>query len=116
MSGDWPQPSFAAPRLPRRQKVRYDGFTAEWRLAAPNPAGPLRITGANRRETLPGKSVGVTLFEPVNLYAVMSRAVKYAVLLIALTFAACLAIELATGPRCTSCNTASSDSAWRCST
>ena len=45
----------------------------------------------------PGVTIGVELFEPMSLYATMGRAVKYAVLFIALTFAACFAIEFASG-------------------
>jgi inner membrane protein len=49
---------------------------------------------------------GITLFNPVNAYRETDRAIKYGVLFIALTFAACLLFELATEGGRTSRSTA----------
>ena len=97
MTGDWPHPSFLAPRLPLAHEIDDDGFRAEWRLTAPTPDRAMFLANKGRPQWFPGVTIGVELFEPMSLYATMGRAVKYAVLFIALTFAACFAIEFASG-------------------
>jgi inner membrane protein len=88
----WPHPSFEGAPAPLDPAITDDGFTARWSVLEINrnfgqswydhevrPGVPAEVAFAQ-------SAVGVTFYEPVDVYQRNYRAVHYAVLLIAITF------------------------------
>ena len=94
----WPHPSFIGGVLPVERAVDDDGFSAEWAISLLNRSFPQAFT-VGSAVALDEISSGVRLFEPVALYDLVTRAVKYGLLFIALTFLTLGLIELVTGVR-----------------
>ncbi|SAI67438.1 Inner membrane protein CreD [Bordetella ansorpii] len=106
MNADWPHPSFGGRFLPAERTVTDQGFEATWRvfsLATTAPAdygrGVPLCANDMRQEYGPEpgtcvESFGVAFFDPVNPYSLSSRAVKYGMLFVGLTFIAVGMLEL----------------------
>jgi inner membrane protein len=99
----WRSPSFIGPYLPTTQTVTREGFQASWTTSSLGRGYP-QVWKPTPGETPQDVTVlqsafGVALISPVDAYRETDRAIKYGVLFIGLTFAACLLFELATGTR-----------------
>lgn len=94
----WPHPSFIGDVLPVERTVDDAGFSAEWTIPLLNRSYPQAFT-AGAAMAIDEISSGVRLFEPVALYDLVTRAVKYGLLFIGLTFLTLGLIELVTGVR-----------------
>lgn len=101
LSAAWPHPSFGGAGLPSGSRLRDDGFTAEWQASA-FAAGlpPVRHLQPQELDSSPlwmlqQAAIGVALVEPVDVYLMSERAVKYALFVLALTFAAVFLFEAA---------------------
>lgn len=99
LTSNWPHPNFIGDFLPQEREVSDSGFSASWQstwyannLNASFDDG--RTIATNR---LPAFSV--TVANPVDQYQLTDRAVKYAVLLIGLTFMGFFLLETLTGLR-----------------
>ncbi|MEZ5486262.1 MAG: inner membrane CreD family protein [Steroidobacteraceae bacterium] len=97
LRGDWPHPNFDGAESPATREIGTDGFSARWastwlRWTLPETwrGEPLKAA-----ELLAAGS-GITLFQPLDLYALNYRAVHHGVLFIAVTFLALFAWEHAT--------------------
>jgi inner membrane protein len=95
--GDWPHPGFDGRHLPQAPQVRDDGFQARWAvsrlssrvqqaLAACHPMG-------DACEEAGAGAFGVKLVDPVDRYLMTERAMKYALLFLALVFGAVFLVE-----------------------
>ena len=95
MKSDWPDPSFSGAFLPVERSVSKTGFTAAWtvpHLARSVPqAWGLSEQGIDRFRPY---QFGVSFFQPVGFYDLVTRAVKYAVLFVGLAFMAVFVLEL----------------------
>lgn len=97
LSADWPHPSFIGNYLPIKREVTDQGFSAQWQTS---------FFSTNLREALnnclattdcdgfKARSFGVSFIEPVDQYLKSDRAIKYALLFIALTFAGFFLFEV----------------------
>lgn len=90
LRSDWKDPSFQGEQLPQ-YTISEKGFKADWRLLSQHRIYP-RIW-KDQAYTLQSDAVGVSLFIPVNTYQQVLRSVKYAALVILLTFVAFFLIE-----------------------
>lgn len=81
----WPHPSFVGDVLPAERTVEDGGFSAVWTIPLLNRSYP-QVWRAGSPIAIDEISAGVRLFEPVALYDLVTRAVKYGLLFIALTF------------------------------
>ncbi|HEY5755740.1 MAG TPA: cell envelope integrity protein CreD [Steroidobacter sp.] len=100
MSADWPHPSFQGAFLPSERTISEQGFEARWQVLELNRTyGQVWHEGEVTDEALRQSSFGVSLFQPVDIYQRGERAVKYAVLFIALTFLTFFAWEQLTRNR-----------------
>jgi inner membrane protein len=81
----WPHPSFTGTILPEARQVSAQGFSASWATTYLSTNQPLQWLASETR-TAARETFGVSLIKPVDLYAQTSRAIKYGVLFIALTF------------------------------
>lgn len=97
LKSDWPHPSFVGEYLPSRREITPEGFSAEWQTS---------FFATNLEETMRGceaqsqciglfqRSFGVSFVDPVDQYLKTDRAIKYALLFIALTFATFFLFEV----------------------
>jgi inner membrane protein len=90
-SSSWSSPSFTGSMLPDVRTVKDSGFAADWKVLAINRKFPQQWKKATYN--LSDSPFGVDLFVPVDAYQQITRTVKYALLIIVLTFTAFLLIE-----------------------
>lgn len=100
MSSTWPHPSFGGRFLPdpESQYTGADGFRASWSISAlaADAAQTLRTAEARNCQGNCGSgldAVELRLVEPVAIYTLSDRALKYAYLFVVLTFAAFFVYE-----------------------
>lgn len=97
LKSDWPHPSFVGEYLPSRREITAQGFSAEWQTSffATNLEETLRgCEGQSLCQGLFQRSFGVSFVDPVDQYLKTDRAIKYALLFIALTFATFFLFEV----------------------
>ncbi len=83
MTSDWPHPSFTGTFVPQTHEISENGFTAEWNAGEMNRSFPQILGGS---QNISNADFGVSFIQPVNHYGKVDRAVKYAILVIGLTF------------------------------
>jgi inner membrane protein len=92
MRSTWPHPKFEGAPAPLDPQIGDQGFTARWSVLEINRNFGQSWYDTQVRDGLPAEAafaasgVGVTFYEPVDVYQRNYRAVHYAVLLIAITF------------------------------
>lgn len=96
MTSDWPHPKFLGRYLPDRREVREDGFAAEWRSTnlATNVTRDLSLCASGNCAGLRANHFGVELIEPVDVYVLSERSVKYGFLFILLVFSGVVLVEI----------------------
>lgn len=87
----WPDPSFTGAALPDIRTIKDSGFVANWKVLALNRKFPQQWKEGDY--DLNDAAFGVSLIVPVDVYQQTTRSVKYAILIILLTFTAFLLIE-----------------------
>jgi inner membrane protein len=95
LSSDWPHPSFSGAFLPADRTVTANGFEAAWtvpHLARSVPNAWSAIDGGFER--MSAYQFGVNFYSPVDFYDLVSRAVKYGILFLALSFMGVFVLEL----------------------
>lgn len=92
----WPHPSFLGRYLPTERQIDDEGFTATWRVAS--FSSDMDRIGARCQvgdcEPFFENTFGVALIQPVDIYQQAERSVKYAILIITLTFVAFFLFEV----------------------
>jgi inner membrane protein len=101
LRADWPHPSFGGRFLPAERKVESTGFAATWRVSglATDAAmalakGKALCNGINvmgASECL--DALSVAFIDPINVYTLSDRAIKYGLLFIVLTLSAVALME-----------------------
>lgn len=99
ITSNWPHPNFVGDFLPKERALTEKGFTASWQSTwfANNLNASFEGMPAIDARQLPAFSV--TVANPVDQYQLTDRAIKYAVLLIGLTFMSFFLLETLTGLR-----------------
>ncbi|MYF11645.1 MAG: cell envelope integrity protein CreD, partial [Gammaproteobacteria bacterium] len=97
----WPHPSFTGRFLPDDSEVRTDGFAASYNVSGLARGFPsvFRISSSDNNAFFTQESVGLDLFEPVNMYTSVERSLKYGIMFVVLTLVGLLCLELSTGLR-----------------
>ena len=90
-TSSWSSPSFTGSVLPDIRSVKDSGFVADWKVLALNRKYPQQWSEGEH--DLNSSAFGVSLIVPVDAYQQTTRSVKYAILLIGLTFVAFFLIE-----------------------
>ncbi len=98
LRSEWPHPSFFGDVLPAAREISNDGFSAEWTIPLLNRSYP-QAWLACQDVDITEIEAGVRLFEPIGLYDLVTRAVKYGLLFIVLTFLTLGLIEFVTESR-----------------
>lgn len=83
---DWKNPAFDGKYLPDTSTVTVKGFTADWKILHFNRSYPQYFTNTFNNYATTESAFGINLLQPVDAYGQTMRSVKYAVLIIALTF------------------------------
>jgi len=97
---DWPHPSFGGRFLPLPQtKVGPGGFEASWSVSGLASAAQAQIVDAiESGRACPAASCAerlhVRFIEPIDIYSLSDRALKYGFLFVAITFGAFFAFEI----------------------
>jgi inner membrane protein len=98
LASKWPHPSFVGRVLPDAGgTLSPDGFAATWRTShfATNLAQlHQRCVQARQCDPFQQYSLGVSFYQPVDLYQTVERSVKYGFLFIGLTFLAFFVFEI----------------------
>ncbi|MBB3322556.1 cell envelope integrity protein CreD [Atlantibacter sp. RC6] len=98
LTSNWPHPGFLGDFLPQQREVGDSGFKAQWQSSwFANNINTTFEEGADLyREINSLPAFSVTVETPADQYQLIDRAVKYALLLIALTFMAFFIFETLT--------------------
>ncbi|WP_236978663.1 cell envelope integrity protein CreD [Membranihabitans maritimus] len=86
IESSWTAPSFMGDFLPDTRAVSEEGFNASWKILEFNRNFPQSWMDLDREESLNGSAFGVDFIIPVDNYKKSLRSVKYALMVIALTF------------------------------
>lgn len=92
ISSAWPSPSFDGNTLPSQREVTDSGFSSQWSFNRANLSFGSVIRQADLKVS--SMAFGVSMVQPADQYNKTMRSVKYAILLIGLTFALFFIIEL----------------------
>ena len=82
---DWPSPSFDGSFLPDERNITDTGFEAKWKVLELNRDYP-QVWDGNLKQNIHNYSFGARMVVVVDEYQKNTRAVKYAIMFIALTF------------------------------
>ena len=96
MESTWPHPSFTGGFLPDERSVTDKGFRATWQLSRYATGVDALIQGrrAGSKPELATCDFGVRFVTPVDVYQQSTRAVKYGMLFVVLTFAGFFLFEV----------------------
>lgn len=99
LNSNWPHPGFMGNYLPVKHQISESGFQANWQSSwfANNLGGWFNDNDVPEWKAIPAFSVMIAT--PADQYQLTDRAIKYAILLIALTFMAFFVFETLTGLR-----------------
>ena len=90
----WEHPSFQGAILPMERNISKEGFTAKWTIPSLARNFPQTWIHELHSYDVSALLTGVDLFEPVELYSLVQRSIKYGVLFILLTFLTFLIFEM----------------------
>jgi inner membrane protein len=94
-SSVWNNPAFDGKYLPDTERITGKGFEADWSISQFNRDFPKIFTGNSKATQLVNESAfGVILLSPFDAYAQTMRSLKYAILIIGLTFFAYFFTEI----------------------
>jgi inner membrane protein len=93
MKSAWKHPSFQGYEVPDSNRVDDAGFTAVWNTAQQSPASTYTAP-QSRGDENGGTAFGVSVIQPGDSYSKTLRTVKYAILVIVLSFAMFFITEL----------------------
>lgn len=95
MQSSWKDPAFDGKYLPDSHQINTSGFSATWKILHFNRSFPQQFT-SNSINNLQfnESSFGINFLQPVDAYTQTMRSVKYAILIISLTFFVYFFIEI----------------------
>lgn len=89
----WPHPKFDGRQIPDSHDITDDGFSAVWSSNA-LARGFASELDEEHFSSMSDSGAGITLTEPVSLYRMVTRAVKYGFLVIGLTLLSIFCLEM----------------------
>jgi inner membrane protein len=98
MRSAWHSPSFFGAFLPAARLINDDGFTARWSVPyLARGFGQVDIENDGVNATVQQSAFGMKFYQPVDFYSLVDRSLKYAILVIGLTFLTFYIFELVAG-------------------
>ena len=89
----WPHPQFSGNFLPRTRSIGKSGFQARWEVTSLATDAQAQFAAVEPNPDDAIDTISVALVDPVNLYSMVDRATKYALLFVLLTFVAFFMFE-----------------------
>lgn len=86
LDSEWPDPNFHGSFLPAEKSISESGFKAGWHVIDLNRNYPQDWICGDHKAAINDSEFGVSLAYPVDDYRKISRAVKYLILFLSLTF------------------------------
>ncbi len=100
LASDWAHPSFTGAFLPTDRTVSANGFSAKWRVPHLARSVPHSWTLADGGfERFSQHQFGVTFYQPLDFYDLVTRALKYGILFLAVGFMGVFMLELMSDKR-----------------
>ncbi|MDR2874553.1 MAG: cell envelope integrity protein CreD [Methylobacillus sp.] len=96
LTSAWPHPSFVGSYLPRERSVSDQGFDAQWQISGLAKSASAQNGNERSGET---EVFSVSFIDPVNIYLMSERAVKYGLMFVVLVFTAFFLFEVLRGLR-----------------
>lgn len=102
LRADWPHPSFGGRFLPAERRIESSNFAASWRISGlATDAAQVLAKGAELCNGLNTTNVAacmdtlsVAFIDPINVYVLSDRAIKYGLLFVLMTLAAVATMEV----------------------
>ena len=96
MQSDWATPSFDGSFLPENRNITNSGFTSDWKVLDLNRSygQVVRADDGNAINQMASSRFGLQFIQAIDQYQQNMRSVKYAILIILLTFVVVFFIEL----------------------
>lgn len=94
MKSNWTSPSFDGHFLPDTRDINNQGFDASWKILNINRDYPQSFEGNGFHTNLNQSAFNVQFLNPIDTYMMNLRAIKYALLNIALTFLVFFIVEI----------------------
>lgn len=94
LSSPWPSPSFTGTFPPETRTVGASGFTAAWRVSSFGRPYAQAWRASPPKDQIAASAFGARLYLPADEYQQTTRALKYAVLFVGLTFLAFALFEV----------------------
>lgn len=92
LKSTWANPSFTGSQIPAQRDISDNGFTASWKFSQANL--PFDFVIRDNNISKKDLAFGVSMVQPVDSYMQTLRCVKYAILIIGLSFAIFFIVEL----------------------
>lgn len=96
LESSWPHPKFEGRQLPDSHDIRETGFSAFWTSSELTRGFPSELSDEGWQLIDEDYAVGYALHEPITLYSMVERAVKYGFFIIGLTMLGIFCVELIT--------------------
>ncbi|HEU0187399.1 MAG TPA: cell envelope integrity protein CreD, partial [Gallionellaceae bacterium] len=90
LKSPWPHPSFGGGYLPRTRSVDESGFSAQWLVTNLARNSAVQADDAHKGADV----ISVDFIDPVNVYLLSERAVKYGIMFVVLVFTAFFMFEV----------------------
>lgn len=98
LTSTWPHPSFTGDFLPHEHAIHDNGFEASWSVSSFAAGISLTPEIATQSAIFTSlqqlNTIGVRLFEPIDIYTLSDRATKYGLLFVLLTFSVFFLFEI----------------------
>ena len=100
LRSDWPHPSFGGQFLPLPDtKIGRDGFEASWSVSGLASSAPAQLldaigSGGDCAAARCAERIEVRFVDPIDIYSLSDRALKYGFLFVGLSFGAFFAFEI----------------------
>lgn len=95
LASNWSHPSFFGTFLPSTREIGQDGFTASWTIPHyARPVAQIAAADPGMIHRLVNARSGVTFYQPVDVYQLVDRALKYGILVIGAAFVVVFLMEV----------------------
>lgn len=100
LTSPWPDPSFFGVFLPSTHRISKTGFDASWTIPYLARGYAQSFSATDTALTaIPSATFGVRFYQPVDLYQLVERSLKYSILFVGLAFLVFFVAELIVGRR-----------------
>ena len=96
LKSSWPHPSFGGSFLPRSRSISDHGFSAQWLITS---LAKNSVDQTSNNQLAEAEAFTIDFIDPVNIYSMSERAVKYGLMFVVLVFTVFFMFEVLRGLR-----------------